>query len=253
MAAKSLMNRLTAPMNSIVRGTGSMRRWRKTKFMGPVMRQYVGQMGAWNLTVLAIIIASWVIYRYFAPSNWREWASAGIVQAFIISLYAEMYGFPLTVYLAVRFFGMDRGDLTTNLWSSLLGFDEAMVLAMLLGYALALVGICLIVGGWRELYRNRKKGTLATGRLYKFVRHPQYLGLFIVLFGEGVVHWPTLLSVSLLPFIMFFYIALAKREEETLERLFGKQYALYKQDVPAFVPRWDQLRDAVMIWILFRD
>ncbi len=35
-----------------------------------------------------IDVVSWLFYRYFAPKTWREWA--GLVQAFIIALYAEM-------------------------------------------------------------------------------------------------------------------------------------------------------------------
>lgn len=66
----------------------------------------------------------------------------GVVQAFIIALYAEMYGFPLTVYLLVRFFDLDGSDLSANLWSSLLGIGEmGMLVAMLLGYALVVTGI----------------------------------------------------------------------------------------------------------------
>ena len=105
----------------------------------------------WGLAAIVIVIVSWLFYRYFAPRNWREWAGAGVVQGFIIALYAEMYGFPLTVYLMVRFFGLDREYISTNLWSTLIGVGETgMLVSMLLGYTLAFIGVGIFIQGWRE-------------------------------------------------------------------------------------------------------
>ncbi len=202
--------------------------------------------GLWGLGIIMIVLLSWFLYRYLAPRNWREWASAGVVQAFIIALYAEMYGFPLTIYLLVRFFGLDRTYLSANLWSTLFGVGETgMMVAMLLGYGLAIIGIGLFGAGWRAVYRARKEERLVTDGLYGFVRHPQYLGLFIGLFGEGVVHWPTVFSVGLLPVIVVIYYLLGRREERVMLARFGAEYRAYAERVPMFIPRWGQWRSVV--------
>ena len=207
------------------------------------MNENISHSGAWGIAVIMIVLASWVLYRYLAPKTWREWASAGVVQAFIIALYAEMYGFPLTVYLLARFFGLDRYDLSANLWSSLVGVGETgMLISMLLGYALLFIGIGLFIQGWRELYRAFKQGRLATTGLYSMVRHPQYTGLFIGLFGEGIVHWPTIFSVGLFPVIVLAYSMLARSEEKRMIGQFGDEYIAYQQQVPMFLPRAGQWR-----------
>ena len=200
---------------------------------------------AWGLVVIMVVIASWVLYRYLAPKSWREWASAGIVQAFIIALYAEMYGFPLTIYLLVRFFGFDKTSLNASLWSTLFGLGElGMMVFMIPGYILLFAGIGLFAQGWRELYRARQQERLVTNGLYGLVRHPQYLGLFVALFGEGVVHWPTVFSVGLFPIIVLAYTYLARKEERQMIQKFGDEYRAYQRRVPMFIPRpgqWRQL------------
>lgn len=197
----------------------------------------------WGIAAIMIVIASWIFYRFFAPSGWREWTGAGLVQAFIIALYAEMYGFPLTVYLLVRSFGIDREYVSANLWSTLLGLGETgMLISMIVGYTLVLIGIGLFIHGWREVYRARRQNRLVTGGLYRFARHPQYTGLFIALFGEGVVHWPTIFSVGLFPLIILAYYFLARKEERDMIHHFDDEYRAYMNRVPMFIPKWGQWR-----------
>ncbi|WP_211215029.1 hypothetical protein [Novosphingopyxis baekryungensis] len=128
----------------------------------------------WGFAVVMIVIVSWIFYRYFAPRGWREWTGAGLVQAFIIALYAEMFGFPLTVYVLIRTFGIDREYVSANLWSTLVGLGETgMFVSMLVGYSLAIIGVGMFIHGWRAVYKARHDNRLVTDGLYRFVRHPR--------------------------------------------------------------------------------
>lgn len=203
-------------------------------------------IGAWGLALIVIVFLSWMFYRYFAPRSWKEWTQAGVVQAFIIAFYAEMYGFPLTIYLLGRFFGLDvywtEGG---NLWAQLFGTNLAHIVAMVIGYAIVFFGLSVVAQGWREIYIARKKKRLATDGLYSVVRHPQYTGFFLIVFGEGIVHWPTIISVALFPVIVAAYTFLALREERAVLAEFGDEYREYQKRVPRFIPRkefWKNIR-----------
>ena len=210
------------------------------------MNEPITHSGIWILALIMIVLVSWYLYKYLAPKSWHEWAGAGVVQAFIIALYAEMYGFPLTIYLLARFGGLDRTELNANLWSSLLGMGETgMMISMVLGYLLLFVGIGLFFQGWRQVYKAQQQGVLVTDGLYALARHPQYTGLFIALFGEGIVHWPTLFSVALFPVIVFIYYRLSLREERKVLAEFGDEYRAYKKRVPMFIPRREQWKSFV--------
>jgi protein-S-isoprenylcysteine O-methyltransferase Ste14 len=194
--------------------------------------------GMWGIAIIVTVVVSWLLYRYLAPQNWKEWGRAGVVQAFIIAFYAEMYGFPLTIYFLSRFFGLDlawtRGG---NLWAQLFGTPTAHLVAMTIGYTIVFSGAILVAEGWRSVHRARREGRLVTDGVYARMRHPQYTGLFIIIFGEGIVHWPTIVSVIAFPVIVIAYTLLARKEERQMVEQFGDRYREYQRRVPMFLPR----------------
>jgi len=194
-------------------------------------------IGMWGLAILMIVLVSWLFYRYLAPQSSKEWSRAGVVQAFIIAFYAEMYGFPVTLYFLTRIFGLDIAWTEAgNLWAHVFGTEVAHVVAMILGYAIALVGILLVADGWRRIHRGRREGRLVTEGTYAYIRHPQYTGLFLIVFGEGIVHWPTIVSVIAFPVIVIAYTLLARKEERQMVEEFGESYREYQRHVPMFIP-----------------
>ena len=114
------------------------------------------------------------------------------------------------------------------------------MISMIAGYLILFAGLGIFMEGWRELHRTRKENRLVTDGLYGQVRHPQYTGLFIALFGEGIVHWPTIFSVALFPIIVLVYVLLARSEERKVVEEFGDEYLAYRRRVPMFIPRWGQ-------------
>ena len=194
--------------------------------------------GHWIVAIVMIVLVGWFLFRYLVPQSWKEWRAAGIVQAFVIALYAEMYGFPLTIYLLTTWLGLDIPWLHVrgHLWSTLLGLGAtgAMV-EMIVGYAIIALGVYLIAAGWRLVYQARNSGQLVTGGLYAYMRHPQYTGLFLAIVGQ-LVHWPTLPGLVLAPGIFWLYFHLARKEERALIQTFGAEYEEYRRRTPMFWP-----------------
>jgi protein-S-isoprenylcysteine O-methyltransferase Ste14 len=202
---------------------------------------------AYGLWVLAIINAAVFIMFAFSfthPRTGRDWRSLGAFSAFIVALFAEMYGFPLTIYLlsgwlgsrypALDPFGHDAG----HLWSTLLGLrgNPHLSILHLLSNVLIFGGFVLIAAAWDRLHRAQRAGTLATTGPYAVIRHPQYLGFIAILFGF-LLQWPTLLTLLMFPVLVVMYVRLARAEERDALATFGEAYRQYMTTTPGWLPR----------------
>lgn len=200
--------------------------------------------GLWLLVVLNSAIFILFAFSFFKPQTARDWRSFGAFSAFLVALFTEMYGFPLTIYLLSgwlqsRYPGVD--------W---LSHDAGHLLEMLFGWkanphfgpfhVLSFVfiggGFLMISAAWRVLYEAQRRHALATTGPYAHVRHPQYIGFVLVLFGF-LLQWPTLLTLLMFPVLVVMYSRLARAEEREALAEFGEAYSRYMAEVPAFVPK----------------
>ncbi len=96
-------------------------------------------------------------------------------------------------------------------------------------------GFILISAGWRVLYEAQRKHALAPTGVYAYVRHPQYIGFILVMFGF-LLQWPTILTLAMFPFLVWMYVRLALTEERETQREFGDAYASYAAATPRWIP-----------------
>lgn len=187
----------------------------------------------WHIVFISIAVS---LALFFLLSFRRKvkWIERGIVAAFFISLFVEMYGIPLSIILASKYFftaGMEtpRNFLEFNLLG--VGFGADIVMAY--GLILIVIGMGFIGIGWITLYRNLKKGGISSEGIYSFSRHPQYLG-FILFVTGWFFGWPTLLTVIFVPVMVYKYVRLCKLEEAEISAEFP-EYEDYKKEVPFFI------------------
>lgn len=212
------------------------------------MTQEAPAYGLWGLAALNSIVFILFAFSFFKPRTSRDWRSFGAFSAFLVALFAEMYGFPLSIYLlsgwlqsrypGVDWFTHDAGHLLEMMFGW--GGNPHFGPFHLLSFVLIGGGFILIAAGWRVLFEAQRRGILATGGPYDYVRHPQYVGFILVLAGF-LVQWPTLLTLAMFPVLVVMYVRLAKREEAESRAVFGWAYEAYAARVPAFLPRWSRI------------
>jgi protein-S-isoprenylcysteine O-methyltransferase Ste14 len=200
--------------------------------------------GLWGLAVINSVVFILFAFSFFKPRTGRDWRSFGAFSAFIVALFAEMYGFPLTIYFlsgwlqsrypGVDWFSHDAGHLLETLfgWKTNPHFGPFHVVSFVFIGA----GFWLIASGWRVLYEAQRSRCLATTGPYAYVRHPQYLGFVLVMFGF-LLQWPTLLTLTMFPVLTVMYACLARQEERNTLQQFGDEYCRYMVSVPAFIPK----------------
>lgn len=199
------------------------------------------ELANWIAMIFSIGLFSFFVLSFLAPLKKRDWRSVGIYEAFVIALFAEMYGFPLTVYILSSLFGMsfsftfEEGHLWATLLAraGILDLNTGVTLVMVISMALILVGILLLAKGFERIHRA--KGELVTDGIYAYSRHPQYLGILILTFAF-LVQWPTLVTLAMWPILIAMYYRLARKEEGEMETRFGERYLEYKRRVPMLLP-----------------
>ena len=200
--------------------------------------------GLWGLVILNTAIFLIFAFSFTHPKTKRDWRSFGAFSAFIVALFTEMYGFPLTIYLFSGWLSkkLPGVDLLSHNSGHLLedfigwGGDPHFGPFHILSSILILVGFIILANSWRVLYKAQKDHTLAITGPYARVRHPQYIGFVIIMFGF-LLQWPTILTVVMFPILVFMHIKLAKSEEKESKKYFGASRDEYAKKTPAFIPR----------------
>ena len=204
------------------------------------MRDY--GYGLWWLVAINSVLIIIFAASFFHPKSGRDWRALGGFSAFIVALFTEMYGYPLSVYLlsgwlGSRFPGLGLSHSRGHLWNDLIGWngDPHLSPPHLASYVFIGGGFWLIAAAWRVLYDAHRTETLATTGAYSRIRHPQYAGFLLIMIGF-LLQWPTLATLVMFPVLVVVYRRLAIHEEREVAARFGPVWAEYAAPTPRFVP-----------------
>jgi len=212
-----------------------------------VIIQFEEAYGLWSLVIINSLVFIIFAFSFATPRTRRDWRSFGAFSAFLIALFTEMYGFPLTIYLLsgwlgsrypeIDFLSHDAGHLLEVLLGELVGWEVNPHFGPfhVASYVLIFAGFVLLAKSWGILYEAQRRHELAASGPYAYVRHPQYLGFIMIMLGF-LLQWPTLVTLTMFPILVYMYVRLARREERDAVAEFGDVYTRFASRTPAFFP-----------------
>ena len=207
------------------------------------MTQDAPAYGLWLLVLFNSAIFLMFAFSFFKPQTARDWRTFSAFGAFIVALFVEMYGFPLSIYLMSGWLQTKYPNLdllshnSGHLWSTLLGEkgDPHFGVLHIASYVFLGFGFYLLSSAWNVLYKAQRSNTLATTGPYARIRHPQYVAFVLILLGF-LLQWPTLLTLAMFPILLVMYARLAMTEEAEMRKRFGAEFEAYAARTPRFLP-----------------
>lgn len=202
--------------------------------MPPFIRELYYSWGKeWAFVVNAVVF---LLFILFIPYRTKvEWRSKGVFSAFILALMAEMFGIPFLFYILYPILGYSMpvihipgvGSLQISRHFFILGLPGVYI-----GTYMTAIGMVLVFVGWMQIHKA--EGLVTTG-LYRYVRHPQYTGLSLIVVG-WIFHWGTLVTVVMCVILLVMYYRLARQEEKELIAQYKDEYQDYLKSTSMFIP-----------------